>query len=161
MDPSTLIIVALVAATGVAAAVGVRSTAAANASARKVAELQRQLAALEQRGARSELANKKAVFDIFVKKHGARAEHRYTFTFQNKGTGRAKDFGVLWNNDLISKAPLDPALKQTIPQAVAPGETVELTLLRGSENAKMCLVWHDESGDWQEQNFSYGSAQAI
>ena len=46
------------------------------------------------------------------------------------------------------------------PPAVAPGESVELTLLRGSESAKMCLVWHDESGDWQEQNFSYASAQA-
>ena len=161
MDPSTLLIFALMAATAVAATVGVRSTAAANASARRVAELERQLSALEQRGQRTEFTNKKAVFDIFVKKHGARSEHRYTFVFENKGTGQAKDFGVLWNNDLISKAPLDPTVEQALPPAVAPGESVELTLLRGSESAKMCLVWHDESGDWQEQNFSYASAQAV
>lgn len=161
MDPSTLVIFALIAATGVAAAIGVRKTAAANASARRVAELERQLSALEQRSSRSELSNKKAVFDVFVKKHGARAEHRYTFTFQNKGTGEARDFGVLWNNDLLSKAPLDRSTEQTIPAAVAPGESFDLTMLRGSENAKMCLVWHDESGDWQEQNFSYASAQAV
>ena len=161
MDPSTLLIFALIAATGVAAAVSFRSTAAANASARRVAELERQLSALEGRGQRPELTNKKAVFDIFVKKHGARAEHRYTFVFENKGTGQAKDFGVLWNNDLISKAPLDPTAEQLLPPAVAPGESAELTLLRGSESAKMCLVWHDESGDWQEQNFSYASAQAV
>ncbi len=135
-----------------------RSTRAASQTAEEASQIRAQLLLLEQQGSlRPTFSAKKAVFDILVRNSAAGGA--YTFVLQNKGRGAAQDFDVLWNNELFSKAPRDTTVQQALPEVVPAGDAVELTMLPGFEEAKLRVVWCDESGEWQEQNFSYGSAQ--
>ncbi len=121
--------------------------------------MQGRLSALERTPPAPVLSNKKAVFDVFVRQ--GLAGNPYTLILQNKGGGAAQDFDVMWNNELFSKAPIDQTVQKPIPESVAPSESVELTMLPGFEGAKLRVVWCDESGEWQEQNFSHASAQKV
>lgn len=135
-----------------------RSTRAASQTAEEASRVQAQLSLLEKQGSlRPTLSAKKAVFDILVRTSASGSA--YTFVLHNKGRGAAQDFDVLWNNELFSKAPCDTTVQQALPEVVRAGDAVALTMLPGFEEAKLRVVWCDESGEWQEQNFSYGSAQ--
>lgn len=157
MDLSNWANLFMLTVTVLAATVAWRSLLAAGRATREADNLRGRLSALE-RAAPTEPTSKKAVFDVFVKR-GVGRDRPYTFTLKNSGGGEAQDFGVLWNNELLSKAPVDASAQ--MPTTVAPGESVKLTMLPGFEEAKLRLVWCDESGEWQEQSFSYGSAQAV
>lgn len=158
MDFANLLNVILLVITAFALATAWRSTRASSQAAEQISRLQGQLSGLERQGSlRPTLAAKKAVFDILVKPSVPGSA--YTFVLHNKGRGAAHDFDVLWNNELFSKAPCDPTVQQALPEVVQAGDAVVLTMLPGFEEAKLRVVWCDESGEWQEQNFSYGSAQ--
>ena len=158
MDFSTLLNIILSVIAALAVAVAWRNTKAANQLAKEASRIQGQLSALEQqRNLRPTLSAKKAVFDILVR--SSASGDAYTFVLHNKGRGAAHDFDVLWNNELFSKAPCDTTVQRALPEVVPAGDAVILTMLPGFEDAKLRVVWCDESGEWQEQNFSYGSAQ--
>ncbi len=159
MEPSNVINIVLLIVSALAVTVAWRSTLAAGQATKRAGEMQGRLSALERTPAAPTLSNKKAVFDVFVR-HAA-AGNPYTLILQNKGGGAAQDFDVLWNNELFSKAPIDQTVQKPIPETVAPGESVELTMLPGFEGAKLRVVWCDESGEWQEQNLSHASAQKV
>ena len=158
MEPSNVINIVLLVVTALAVTVAWRSTLAAAQATKRAGKMQGRLSALEKQNT-PRLTSKKAVFDIFTKR--VSVGNPYTFVLQNRGGGAAQDFDVLWNNELFSKAPTDKTVQRPLPGVVAPGESVELTMLPGFEGAKLRVVWCDESGEWQEQNFSHGSAQTV
>lgn len=111
--------IVLLVVTAVAVAVAWRSTQAASQTVKEASRIQGQLSTLEKKRNLRPTKAQKAVFNILVRRSAAGSP--YTFVLQNKGGGAARDFGVLWNNDLFSRAPQGSAAQQTLPEVVAPG----------------------------------------